>query len=94
MQAIVEERDRIRTTREQDDVVEAVVLKQVLSLHPSQITQAELVRELGCGEEDFALRDSVERAVRDLVGCGLLHRSESLVLPSRAALRFEELLDG
>lgn len=93
MQAILEKRDRIRTTREQDDVVEAVVLKQVLSIHPGPVTPAELVRELGCGEEDFALRDSVERAVRDLVGCGLLHRSESLVLPSRAALRFEELLD-
>ncbi len=94
MQAIVEERDRTRTTREQDDVFEAVVLKQVLSLHPGLITQAELVRELGCGEEDFALRDAVERAVRDLVGYGLLHRSGSLVLPSRAALRVEELLDG
>jgi hypothetical protein len=94
MQAIVEDRDRIRTTREQDDVLEAVVLKQVLSLYPGPVTQAELVRELGYGEGDFALRDAVERAVRDLVGSGLLHRSESLVLPSRAALRFEELLDG
>ena len=30
--------------------------------------------------------------MRDLAGAGLLHRSESLVLPTRAALRFDELL--
>ena len=43
----------------------------------------------GC---DFAQRDAIERAVHSLAGCGLLHRSEALVLPSRAALRFDDLL--
>jgi type IV secretory pathway protease TraF len=92
VQAIVEGRDYIRTPDEEDRASEAAVLRHVLALHPSPVTVAELVRELGSGEESFALRDAVERAVRDLAGCGLLHRSEALVLPSRAALRCAELL--
>jgi type IV secretory pathway protease TraF len=91
MGPIVEGRDHIRTTREEDRVFEAAVLQQVLALHPAPVTLAELVGEIA-GEDDFAQRDAVERAVRDLAGCGLLHRSEALVLPSRAAIRFDELL--
>lgn len=90
MPAIVEGRDHIRTTSEEDRTCEAAVLRRVLSLHPTPLTLADLVRGLGEGE-DFGQRDAVERAVRDLVACGLLHRSEALVLPSHAALRFEEL---
>ncbi|MDX6602295.1 MAG: hypothetical protein QOF13_1497 [Solirubrobacterales bacterium] len=90
----MEGRDHIRTTSEEDRGFEAAVLKNVLALHPSPLTLDELIRELGGGEESFELRDAVERAVRDLCGCGLLHRSEALVLPSRAALRGEELLGG
>lgn len=93
MRALVASRDYIRTTKDEDRAFEAAVLRHVLGLHPSPITQAELIRELGGGEEGFELRDAVERAVRELVGCGLLHRSAALVLPSRAALRCEELLD-
>jgi hypothetical protein len=93
MQAIVEGRDHIGTTSEEDVAFESAVLQQVLAIHPSPVTLDELVREIADGEgEDFAQRDAVERAVRDLVGCGLLHRSEALVLPSRAALRCDELL--
>ncbi|HWA55380.1 MAG TPA: hypothetical protein VG816_14515 [Solirubrobacterales bacterium] len=82
--------DHIRTTSEEDRACEAAVLHLVLALHPTPLTLADLVRELGCGD-DFGQRDAVERAVRDLAGCGLLLRSEALVLPSHAALRFEEL---
>ncbi len=91
MQAIVEASDHIRTTHEEDRSFEATVLQQVLALHPSPITLEELIREIG-GGEGFAQRDAVERAVRDLAGCGLLHRNQTLVLASRAALRFDELL--
>jgi hypothetical protein len=88
----VEDRENIRGTVAEDAAMESVVLQQVLSLHPTAITQEELMRELGedRGEDR---RDAVERAVRDLVAAGLLHRSESLVLPTRAALRFDELLE-
>jgi hypothetical protein len=92
MGAIVEGSDHIDTTLGEDRVIEAAVLQQVLAVHPSPLTLVELVAEIAGGSGDFGQRDAVERAVRELVGCGLLHRSESLVLPSRAALRFDELL--
>jgi hypothetical protein len=95
MQAIVEGRDHIRTTSEEDSAFEAAVLRQVLAIHPVPITLDELVREIAGGEDEgFGQRDAVERAVRDLAACGLLNRSEALVLPSRAALRLDELLGG
>jgi predicted transcriptional regulator len=85
----VEESDDIRSTAGEDAALESAALQQVLGLHPAAITLEELARELG--EESRA--DAVERAVRDLVAAGLLHRSGSLVLPTRAALRFDELLE-
>jgi predicted transcriptional regulator len=84
----VEEEENIRSTAEEDAALESAVLQQVLALHPATVTLAELARELR--EEDD---DAMERAVRDLVATGLLHRSEALVLPTRAALRFDELLE-
>ncbi|HUC08195.1 MAG TPA: hypothetical protein VMR96_08895 [Solirubrobacterales bacterium] len=92
MGAIVKGEERIRTTREEDQVFEAAVLQQVLAIHPTPITLAELVGEIAGEGKDFAQRDAVERAVRDLADCGLLHRNEALVLPSRAAIRCDELL--
>lgn len=92
MGTIVETRDHIRTTRDEDRVFEVAVLQQILAIHPSPVTLAELVDEIAGKGCDFAQRDAVERAVHALAGCGLLHRNEALVLPSRAALRFDELL--
>jgi hypothetical protein len=83
----------IRKPIEEDETIEAAVLRQLLALHPVQLTLAELVREVAGEPEDFAARDAVERAVRDLAAAGLAHRSGDLVLPSRAALRCEKLLD-
>ncbi len=88
----MEDRDDIRTTVEEDRAQESAVLQHVLALHPTAITVEELVRELDPDRDSFGQRDAVERAVRDLAGSGLLHQSESLVLPTRAALRFDELL--
>jgi hypothetical protein len=89
----MEESGDSRTTREQDDAVESAVLRHLLHLHPAQLTVAELTRELAGEQPGFAERDAIERAVRDLSGAGLLHRGEELLVPSRAALRFSELLD-
>lgn len=77
----------------QDAATESAVLQQVLILHPAQVTVAELVREIAGDAAEFGERDAVERAVRDLVGAGLLHRHDAFVAPTRAALRFNELLD-
>jgi len=85
----LEESAHIRSTAEEDAALESAVLQQVLALHPATLSLDELVRELG--EEDDA--EPVERAVRDLTAAGLLRRSEDLVLPTRAALRFDELLE-
>jgi hypothetical protein len=78
----------------EDAATESAVLQQVLALHPAQITLAELTREVGGQSANFDQRDAIERAVRDLAGAGLLHRHDSFVLPTRAALRFHELLAG
>lgn len=64
----------------------------VLTLYPTHLRLSELIQEVSAGAADFAQRDAIERAVRDLVGVGLLFRSDGLVLPTRAALRFNEIL--
>jgi hypothetical protein len=81
------------TTQGDDLTTESAVLQQLLVLHPAQLTVAELVREIGGEQPGFAERDAIERAVRDLSGVGLLHQRDDFVLPTRAALRFSELLD-
>jgi hypothetical protein len=82
-----------RTTGAEDAATESAVLLQVLDLHPTQVTVAELVRDVGGEGGGFAERDAVERAVRELVAAGLLHRRDELVQPTRAALRFNQLAD-
>jgi hypothetical protein len=85
--------DRDHSTRDEDAATESALLQQVLALHPTAVTVAELKRELGGEEDGFSADDAVERAVRDLAAAGLLHRSDPFVLPTRAALRFDELLE-
>lgn len=82
-----------QTTWAEDERVESAVLRQLLDLHPAQLTLAELNRELGSDRSGFAERDAVERAVRELTAAGLLHDGGEFVLPTRAALRCNELLD-
>lgn len=81
------------TTRAADLATESTVIKQVLDIHPVLLTVPELVREIAGEEPDFAERDAVERAVRDLGGIGLLHQHGEFVVPTRAALHLDELLD-
>lgn len=71
-----------------------VVLMHVLDVDPARLIVPELVREISVGTPDFAEGDNLERAVRDLTGIGLLNCPGGLVVPSRAALRFDELLGG
>jgi hypothetical protein len=82
-----------RTNRDEDEAIESAVLHQLLDLHPARLTLAELTRELAAGHDTFADRDALERAVRDLAAAGLLHRKTGFVEPTRAAVRFSELLD-
>lgn len=87
------ETDDSWTPAVEDATTESAVLQQVLAFHPAQVTLNELVREIAGDPADFGGRDGVERAVRDLTGAGLLHRHDAFVMPTRAALRFNELLD-
>lgn len=88
----MDERETIRSTEEQDAATESAVLQLVLALHPAPLTLGEVTREMGAGA-NAAHRDAVERAVGDLEGAGLLRRRDDLVLPTRAALRFDELME-
>jgi hypothetical protein len=69
------------------------LLTQVLALTPERLTLAELARLLG-GGEDFAALDAATRASEELAGDGLLIREGATIAPSRAALRFDQLLGG
>jgi hypothetical protein len=81
------------TTRAEDIATEAVVMQQILDFHPAQVTVADLVREIGGEAPEFGESDAIERAVRDLTSAGLLHRNYDFVMPTRAALRFSQLLE-
>jgi hypothetical protein len=87
------EREATWTTREDDLAMESAVLQRVLDAPPARLTVYELVRELIGEQAEFGDQDAVERAVRDLGGVGLLHTLDGFVTPTRAALRYEELLD-
>ena len=79
-------------TESEDRLVQRAVLTLTLAEHPVQLTLDDLGRELSDEPGDFAQRDAIERAVRDLVGVGLLHRHDEFVLPTRAATYFDRLM--
>jgi len=83
--------DERATTAAQDVKDRAPVLREVLDLYPETLTLDELVRELTVDSVEFQERDRVQRAVRDLIAGGLIHRVGDLVLPTRAAVNFHEL---
>lgn len=82
----------IRNPVAEDRAIEAAVLRQLLALYPVQLTLQEVTREITGEDEDFASKDAVARAVRELTAAGLVHHHGEVILPSRAALRLDELL--
>jgi hypothetical protein len=81
------------TNQSEDSRTEAALIQRVLDLHPTRVTADELVRDLAGEDADFASRDGIERAIRELTGAGLLHRSDDgLLTPTRAAVHLSELL--
>jgi hypothetical protein len=86
-----------RTTFDEDEREQLAILRQVLFLHPTSLTRDELIRELTAGGLKQVLdNDAAERAIGELAGTGLLHPpcEASLVVPTRAALRYYELSGG
>lgn len=75
-----------------DAKVESAVLGFLLSEHPDhQLTIPEVSRALNAKPSDFGSEDAVERAIRELVGAGLLHCQGAFVVPTRAARYFARL---
>jgi hypothetical protein len=83
-----------RSNHAQDVKDQGIVLMHVLALHPTNLIVPDLVRELTNGSDEFAEGDNAERAIRDLTGVGLLHCPDGMVVPTRAALRFIQILNG
>ena len=79
---------------QEDEIIERALLTQALVLHPAQLSILELALRLERDWQDFAEQDAVERAVRELSRDGLLSCDCRRIAPSRAALRFEELIGG
>jgi hypothetical protein len=83
-----------RSNHAQDIKDEGIVLMHVLNLHPVNLIVPQLVSGLTADSEDFAEGDRYARAVRDLVGAGLLRIHRGLIVPTRPALRFNEIMNG
>lgn len=79
------------TNAAEDLKEERAIFVHLLETFPQTLRLSDVIRELG-DSGDFAKRDSIERAVRELMRGGLLFRSCGAVLPTRAALRAYELL--
>jgi hypothetical protein len=86
-------RRRDLTTAQEDEIMQRSVLTQALVLHPSQLTILELSLRVESELRDCE-QDAVERAVRELSRDGLLTCDCRRIAPSRAAVRFDELIGG
>ncbi len=81
------------TPAREDEIMERSVLTQVLFLHPAQLSILELALRVETDRRSCE-QDAVERAVRELSRDGLLSCDCRRLAPSRAAVRFDELLGG
>ncbi|MFT3865202.1 MAG: hypothetical protein QM729_21180 [Solirubrobacterales bacterium] len=72
-----------------DRAAELAVLSRVVWLHPTHLTEGELLLNLYAdgGRKD----ERFERAIRDLVGVGLLRIDGDSLVPTLAALHSEGL---
>ena len=86
-------RRRSLTPAREDEIVERSVLTEVLVLHPAQLTILELAWRVETDRQSCD-QDAVERAVRELARDGLITCDCRRLAPSRAAVRFDELLGG
>lgn len=74
-----------------DEEMQRVVLAVVLREYPVLLTFPAIACELFENPDDLVGGMALARAVRDLVGEGLLHSNGLLVLPSRSALHVRRL---
>lgn len=74
------------TAANADDEYEHAVLRHVLDWQPTILRLEDLIREVAPDPREFAHRDAVTRAVRDLAKVGLLHQQGECVLPTPATV--------
>ena len=78
----------------EDTRTESAVLALLLEEHPIHLTMDELILVLHADPGRVDPKDAAHRAVRELVGAGLVHRDGQFLFPSRAALYFDGLEVG
>jgi hypothetical protein len=78
-----------QTNDAQARTAEAATLGRVLWLHPTHLTEEELLLNLLA--QDGPTRYRFERAIRDLVADGLLRIDGSSIVPTLAALRSDQV---
>jgi hypothetical protein len=83
----------VPTPAQEDEIMQRSVLTQVLVLHPAQLTILELALRIEGGPWRTE-EDAVERAVRELSRDGLITCDCRRLSPSRAAVRFDELIEA
>jgi hypothetical protein len=70
----------------EDTTTERAVLALLLDEHPIRLTMEELILVLHADPAGADPGDAAARAVRELVGAGLIHREGEFLSPTRAAL--------
>lgn len=70
----------------EDGFFEEAVLRHIIDWQPTILRLEDLIREVSPDPREFAHRDGVQRAVRDLIKVGLLFREGECVLPTTAAI--------
>jgi hypothetical protein len=75
----------------QDRKTESAVLALLLNEHPTRLTMDELILVLHADPDRGDPEDAGERALRELVGAGLVHREGRFLAPTRAAIYFASL---
>jgi len=80
-----------RNLAAEDARIENAVLTFLLTEHPTRLSLGELSLVLHADPRLTDPEDAAKRAVRELVGAGLVHHDGRFLAPSRAALYFERL---
>ena len=76
-------------TAPEDRRTERAVLAVLLDEHPTRLSLDELIFALD--PKDFAEKDGIRRAVRELIGAGLVRVDGALIGPTRASIHFNRL---
>jgi hypothetical protein len=74
-----------------DKAVQRALLALVLTEHPMHLTKSQLSQELSHERPSSPCGEAIALAIRDLTKGGLLQCNGALVVPTRAALYFNEL---